>query len=226
MRVRLLPVLSPAIGFSLAIAGCQSSLPVMPPPDTLAIQATVSNPTIPSVTRSKLMPLEQTLVAFGMNLLRRAMGNLQDNSPTGFSWQQPNKLNTTGPTPLIPGVGSAGSRVGSGGFGSAVTGGLGLDPGLPGWGTGTWGASGQPGLGQSAPGQFNLSRGAGQIGGFGMDNGFFSIPQDEISKQIRAQMDAIDQSRTGVPGQGTTGLDPKKYPFLHPVKGPLIPPGK
>jgi hypothetical protein len=71
---------------------------------------------------------------------------------------------------------------------------------------------------------YNLSRGATDVAGWGMDSGFFSIPQEEKRRQMEAYLTQIDTSPTGVPGVGQTRLDPKKFPFLHPVKGPLTPP--
>jgi hypothetical protein len=89
----------------------------------------------------------------------------------------------------------------------------------PGWGNGSWGTA-------TRPGQYNLSRGATDIGGWGIDSGFFTIPQTEQRRQLDAALATIDAGPSPVGGGGATRLDPKKFPFLRPVKGPLIPPTK
>ncbi len=109
-----------------------------------------------------------------------------------------------------------------------------------GWGSRTWGPSGTT-LGPSGgtwgvtpqPGQYNLSHGAADIGGWGLDAGFFSIPQQEQRQRLDQAMAKIDagpatparptSTNSQVPA-GTSKLDPAKYPFLHPVNGPLVPP--
>jgi hypothetical protein len=99
----------------------------------------------------------------------------------------------------------------------------------PGWGDRTWGPSN---LGQSgstwgqAPqaGMFNMSRGAAEVSGWGMDAGFFSIPQAETRQQMDAYLEQINRSPTGQPGVGQTRLNQSQFPFLRPVQGPLVPP--
>ncbi|MBC7545480.1 MAG: hypothetical protein H7338_22355 [Candidatus Sericytochromatia bacterium] len=105
-------------------------------------------------------------------------------------------------------------------------------PAPPGWGDRNWGGTGSTPV-QAAgntwgnsptPGQYNLSRGAGGIGGWGIDTGFFTIPQAEQRRKLDQTLQDIDTRPGPVSSGGATKLDPKLFPFLHPVKGPLVPP--
>jgi hypothetical protein len=99
----------------------------------------------------------------------------------------------------------------------------------PGWGDRTWGPSTLTQSGSTwgqAPqlGMFNLSRGAAEVSGWGMDSGFFSIPQAETRRQMDAYLQQINSSPTGQAGVGQTRLNQSQFPFLRPVQGPLVPP--
>lgn len=223
-RIGALPAL--LLGLGAGMSGCQPAVPLLPTQQAFSVQATGSPQSVPT-----LGLMERTLLGFGLGLSLGPTGiGLSDliTPPLGGWSHVARSLGSGGHQALAHAPhGSTGSRLTSSG---AITpfSGLGNEPVLPGWGNRTWGAGGNPlqaGFGQaSQPGMFNLSRGAAQISGLGLDGGFFTIPQEEISKQMRAQLQAIDQSRTGIPGQGQTGLDPAKFPFLKQIKGPLIPP--
>jgi hypothetical protein len=115
----------------------------------------------------------------------------------------------------------------AGGALAGMSGGLSALESPPGWGnkgwgptststTGTWGQT-------STPGMYNLSRGAADVSGWGLDNGFFTIPQEERRRQMDTYLQQVNTSPNGVPGAGQTRLDQSKFPYLRPVKGPLVP---
>lgn len=96
----------------------------------------------------------------------------------------------------------------------------------PGWGDQGWGPTAPDNgtWGQAAaPGQYNLSRGAAVVGGWGLDNGFFTIPQQEKRQQMDTYLQQVNASPNGVPGAGQTKLNQTQFPYLRPVKGPLVP---
>lgn len=232
-------------GLAIMAMGCQPALPVLPAPGDLDVKVTGSAPTVPGIG---LPPLEQALAAFAIGLLQRGTSaNLDRNADLAgnpLGWNHPGFGSPGGghdATALIAGRGSTGSRVGAGfGMGTGLNGGVSVgwgmshDPNtpLPGWGNRGWGPGGAMNEAAAptstwaapAPGRFNLDRGAGQIGGWGLDAGFFTIPQDRISAQMRAQLDAINQTPGNRAGAPQTNLDQTKFPFLRPVQGPLVPP--